>query len=95
MSPGDRTYDAIGLMRQLNEQSASQVAEAREVLATGGKLDEVGFDKRCAGSEKLLKGHKSGKDGCVPVLPNNTVIFLIDLLISSQFLCLISCPAYM
>ena len=73
MSPGDRTYDAIGLMRQLNEQSASAVAEAREVLASG--KPDAGFDKRCAGSEKLIKGHQSGKDGCVSMLPNNTVIF--------------------
>ncbi|XP_058074327.1 transcription factor MYB3R-1-like [Magnolia sinica] len=34
-SPGERTYDAIGLMRQLNEQSAAALAEAREVLASG------------------------------------------------------------
>ncbi|KAL6006209.1 hypothetical protein ACLOJK_040255 [Asimina triloba] len=34
-SPGERTYDAIGLMQQLNEQSAAALAEAREVLASG------------------------------------------------------------
>ncbi|KAF8388975.1 hypothetical protein HHK36_025659 [Tetracentron sinense] len=33
MSPGDRSYDAIGLMRQLSEHTAPAVAEAQEVLA--------------------------------------------------------------
>ncbi|KAF8400803.1 hypothetical protein HHK36_014105 [Tetracentron sinense] len=33
MSPGDRSYDAIGLMRQLREHTAAVVAEAQEVLA--------------------------------------------------------------
>ncbi|XP_020245514.1 transcription factor MYB3R-1-like isoform X4 [Asparagus officinalis] len=73
MSPGDRTYDAIGLMRQLNEQSAAAVAEAREVLASG--KPDADFVKRCASSEKLLKGHQSGKgtDICDSMSPNNVV----------------------
>ncbi|CAN4128187.1 unnamed protein product [Withania somnifera] len=32
MSPGDRSYDAIGLMRQLSEQTAGAFADAQEVL---------------------------------------------------------------
>ncbi|CAO2825919.1 unnamed protein product [Amaranthus hypochondriacus] len=32
MSPGERGLDAIGLMKQINEQSADAYAEAREVL---------------------------------------------------------------
>ncbi|KAL5975931.1 hypothetical protein ACLOJK_020260 [Asimina triloba] len=35
LSPGARTYDAIGLMRQLNEHTADALAEAQEILAAG------------------------------------------------------------
>ncbi|KAF5202577.1 3R MYB protein [Thalictrum thalictroides] len=34
MSPGDGSYDALALMRQLGEQSAAALAEAQEVLAS-------------------------------------------------------------
>ena len=32
MSPGDRSYDAIALMKQLSEHTASAYADALEVL---------------------------------------------------------------
>lgn len=32
MSPGDRSYDAIALMKQLSEHTASAYADAMEVL---------------------------------------------------------------
>ncbi|ESW09177.1 hypothetical protein PHAVU_009G106700 [Phaseolus vulgaris] len=32
MSPGDRSYDAIGLMKQINEQTAAQYASAHAIL---------------------------------------------------------------
>ncbi|KAG5018766.1 hypothetical protein JHK87_014621 [Glycine soja] len=32
MSPGDRSYDAIGLMKQISEQTAAQYASAQEIL---------------------------------------------------------------
>lgn len=32
MSPGDRSYDALGLMKHLSEQSAAAYATAQEVL---------------------------------------------------------------
>ncbi|XP_042488182.1 transcription factor MYB3R-1-like isoform X2 [Macadamia integrifolia] len=34
MSPGERSYDAIGLMKQLSEHTAAAVAEAQEILAS-------------------------------------------------------------
>lgn len=34
LSPGDRAYDALGLMRQLNDYTATAMAEAQEVLAS-------------------------------------------------------------
>ncbi|XP_008795071.2 transcription factor MYB3R-1-like isoform X1 [Phoenix dactylifera] len=68
MSPVDRTYDAIGLMKQLSEHTASVVAEAQEVLASGSP--GVAFDERHSGnsgkenfqkeniqSDKELGGH--------------------------------------
>ncbi|XP_019707533.1 transcription factor MYB3R-1 isoform X2 [Elaeis guineensis] len=53
VSPGDRSYDAIGLMRQLSEHTASAVAEAQEVLASGSP--GVDFDKRHSGKENFQK----------------------------------------
>ncbi|XP_065025697.1 transcription factor MYB3R-1 isoform X2 [Musa acuminata AAA Group] len=38
MSPGDQSYDAIGLMRQLSEHTAAAVAEAQEVLISGSPV---------------------------------------------------------
>lgn len=35
MSPGDRSYDAIGLMKQISEQTAAAYANAQEVLESG------------------------------------------------------------
>lgn len=34
MSPGDRSYDAIGLMKQLSEQTAPSIADARQILGS-------------------------------------------------------------
>ncbi|XP_019704522.1 transcription factor MYB3R-1 isoform X2 [Elaeis guineensis] len=53
MSPVDRTYDAIGLMKQLSEHSASVVAEAQEVLASGSPGGVS--DKRHSGKENFQK----------------------------------------
>lgn len=51
VSPGDRTYDAIGLMKQLSEQTAALVAEAHEVLASGNC--EASLDGRNSDKENL------------------------------------------
>ncbi|XP_020097052.1 uncharacterized protein LOC109716141 isoform X2 [Ananas comosus] len=51
VSPGDRTYDAIGLMKQLSEQTAALVAEAHEVLASGNR--EASLDGRNSDKENL------------------------------------------
>lgn len=32
MSPGDRSYDALGLMKQISEQTAAAYANAQEIL---------------------------------------------------------------
>lgn len=32
MSPGERSYDAIGLMKQISEQTAAAYANAQQVL---------------------------------------------------------------
>ncbi|KAM0933164.1 putative transcription factor MYB-HB-like family [Dioscorea sansibarensis] len=45
MSPGDRSYDAYGLMRQLSEHTAAVVAEAHEILASGKSKEDVSLRK--------------------------------------------------
>ncbi|KAF0888668.1 hypothetical protein E2562_016469 [Oryza meyeriana var. granulata] len=40
VSPADRTYDALGLVKQINVQTAAALAEAREVLASGGQSEK-------------------------------------------------------
>ncbi|PQM39149.1 transcription factor MYB3R-1 [Prunus yedoensis var. nudiflora] len=44
MSPGDRSYDAIGLMKQISEQTAAAYANAQEVL--GNETPETLFRER-------------------------------------------------
>lgn len=41
MSPGDRSYDAIGLMKQLSEHTAGAFADALEVLGNGNSETPV------------------------------------------------------
>lgn len=47
MSPGERSYDAIGLMKQLSEHTAAAYADALEVLGneTSGKTVNEGNNK--------------------------------------------------
>ncbi|KAG8045758.1 hypothetical protein GUJ93_ZPchr0008g13146 [Zizania palustris] len=45
VSPADRTYDALGLVKQINVQTAAALAEAREVLASGTPSNNTNSDK--------------------------------------------------
>lgn len=44
MSPGDRSYDALGLMKQLSEHTAAAYADALEVL--GNEPSEAILNER-------------------------------------------------
>ncbi|KAK9699866.1 hypothetical protein RND81_08G200400 [Saponaria officinalis] len=46
MSPGERSFDAIGLMKQINEQGADTYADAREIL--GSETPESILRQRCS-----------------------------------------------
>ncbi|KAK2970877.1 hypothetical protein RJ640_012506, partial [Escallonia rubra] len=50
MSPGDRSYDAIGLMKQLSEHTAAAFADAQEVL--GDETPDTILRKRSFSKEK-------------------------------------------
>lgn len=50
MSPGERSYDAIGLMKQLSEHTASAFADAQEVL--GNETPDSILKKRCSMKDK-------------------------------------------
>ncbi|MCD7469523.1 DNA binding transcription coactivator transcription factor [Datura stramonium] len=50
MSPGDRSYDAIGLMKQLSEQTAPSIADARQIL--GSETPETILSKRNSKKQK-------------------------------------------
>jgi len=49
VSPADATYNALGLMKWVNVQSAAALADAREVLASGSRsgsrFDDINCDK--------------------------------------------------
>ncbi|XP_074335698.1 transcription factor MYB3R-1-like isoform X2 [Apium graveolens] len=51
MSPGERSYDAIGLMKQLSEHTASTFADAQEVL--GDETPDSLLKKRCSNKENV------------------------------------------
>ncbi|XAR70878.1 hypothetical protein NMG60_11027913 [Bertholletia excelsa] len=51
MSPGDRSYDAIGLMKQLSEHTAAAFADAQEVL--GDETPDTILKDRCYRNLKL------------------------------------------
>ncbi|KAM7493256.1 hypothetical protein LguiB_027865 [Lonicera macranthoides] len=46
MSPGERSYDAIGLMKQMSEHTAAAFADAQEVL--GNETPDSILNKRCS-----------------------------------------------
>ncbi|PSS17812.1 Myb-related protein like [Actinidia chinensis var. chinensis] len=50
MSPGDRSYDAIGLMKQLSEHTAAAFADAHEVL--GDETPDTILKQRCSYYQK-------------------------------------------
>ncbi|XP_059314535.1 transcription factor MYB3R-1-like [Lycium ferocissimum] len=50
MSPGDRSYDAIGLMKQLSEQTAPSIADARQIL--GNETPETILSERNSKKQK-------------------------------------------
>ncbi|KAK8955808.1 Myb-related protein 3R-1 [Platanthera guangdongensis] len=54
MSPGERSYDALGLMKQFSEQNADVMAEAQEVLSNGGQ--KLNFDL------VQSRGHSSARE---------------------------------
>ncbi|KAA8525293.1 hypothetical protein F0562_007148 [Nyssa sinensis] len=50
MTPGDRSYDAIGLMKQLSEHTAVAFADAQEVL--GNETPQTILRERCSNIQK-------------------------------------------
>ncbi|KAL0447456.1 UNVERIFIED_CONTAM: Transcription factor R-4 [Sesamum latifolium] len=53
LSPGDRSYDAIGLMKQLGEQTAGAFADAQEVL--GDETPETIMKRQCSVNQEGRK----------------------------------------
>lgn len=56
MSPGDRSYDAIGLMKQLSEHTAETFADAKEILAMGAS--ETLATERCSSNNAQDPDHQ-------------------------------------
>ncbi|KAH9799732.1 transcription factor MYB3R-4 [Citrus sinensis] len=54
MSPGDRSYDALGLMKQLSKHTAAAYADALEVL--GGESSETLVNERNSKSPSMGQG---------------------------------------
>ncbi|KAI3468235.1 hypothetical protein Pfo_024898 [Paulownia fortunei] len=53
LSPGDQSYDAIGLMKQLGEQTAGAFADAQEVL--GDETPETLLKGKCSINQEVEK----------------------------------------
>lgn len=68
MSPGERSYDAIGLMKQLSEQTAPSIADARQIL--GSETPETILSKR-------TKQQKADED-CA-LLASNAMVYLVPM----------------
>ncbi|XXG45787.1 hypothetical protein AAC387_Pa02g0775 [Persea americana] len=63
LSPGGRTYDAIGLMKQLNEHTAAALAEAKEVLATENpEMDVQHMNENCLADRSSSKENDQFRD---------------------------------
>ncbi|KAJ4953057.1 hypothetical protein NE237_029889 [Protea cynaroides] len=60
MSPGERSYDAIGLMKQLSEHTAAAVAEAQEILAS--ENPEIPSKERCSTDENSIQEYNHFPD---------------------------------
>eukprot|EP00268_Persea_americana_P046897 TRINITY_DN4850_c0_g2_i1.p1 TRINITY_DN4850_c0_g2~~TRINITY_DN4850_c0_g2_i1.p1 ORF type:complete len:1057 (-),score=244.59 TRINITY_DN4850_c0_g2_i1:960-4130(-) len=77
LSPGDTTYDAIGLMRQLNEHTAAALAEAQEVLASGNperEASQKSSDGNSQFSEKELENLISSPRSALPFQTERRVL---------------------
>ncbi|KAL8139252.1 hypothetical protein V2J09_005273 [Rumex salicifolius] len=66
MSPGDRSLDAIGLMKQINEQSADAFSDAREVL--GNETPESILKNKCLHDQNPNQEDNCIQDGQQPRL---------------------------
>nr|AXY87639.1 transcription factor MYB3R-4-like protein [Cymbidium sinense] len=71
MSPGERSYDALGLMKQLSEQNAGVIAEAQEILFNGGQ--KLNFDNvESKNSSQENEGSAKEQENLIP-MPSNVV----------------------
>ncbi|KAG0517430.1 hypothetical protein BDA96_09G088800 [Sorghum bicolor] len=64
MSPASRAFDALGLVKQINEQSAAAVEEAHEVLASGSpwkRHNKENSDKENIENTTLKHEHVTSK----------------------------------
>lgn len=64
MSPASRAFDALGLVKQINEQSAAAVEEAHEVLASGSpwkRHNKESSDKENIQNTALKHEHVTSK----------------------------------
>lgn len=87
VSPGDRTYDALGLVKQINVHSAAALAEAREVLASGNRCDDRNSDKENRGNTDAKKEPGTSKLQTKVMVCSSQLLNLVFLVIvKSRFL---------
>lgn len=90
MSPGDGSYDAIGLMKQLGEQTAGAFADAQKVL--GDETPESIMKGKCAtnnNEEKEDNNPNSASSFMVWLSPNTIKRILIFFLCTNSSLLII------
>ncbi|XP_068652259.1 transcription factor MYB3R-1-like [Aristolochia californica] len=70
MSPGNGSFDAIGLMKQLSEHTATAFAEAQEVLSSGTRADASASLVNEKLPDDQISSHKNLNDGMKNALPS-------------------------
>ena len=82
-SPGDRSYDAIGLMKQLSEHTAATYADAQEVL--GDETPETIFKSR------ISRNQKHDQEKCALQSQPENCSFLASNVLVSKILLFLRC----
>lgn len=78
MSPRNRSYDAIGLMKQLGEQTAGALSDAQKVL--GDETPESLLKGKCCAKEQREKENEHTREEHHSLSASNLMVFSFKIL---------------